>query len=151
MKLIVKKLSETAELPVYGSELSAGLDLRASEDKSIAPNERTCVKTGIAVEWIKNNENDEEPSQFYLRIAPRSGLSVKNGINILAGVVDYPYRGEIGVVLINHGDKEFIIKQGDRIAQAILTRCEIFTEIELSDELSETQRGAGGFGSTGTK
>jgi dUTP pyrophosphatase len=151
MKLIVKKLSETALAPKYGDPGAAGADLYSDEDCVIESGKRKCVGTGICVEWIKNNEHDEEPEQFYLRIAPRSGLSVKSGINVLAGICDVSYRGEIKVVLINHGDTDFIINKGDKIAQMIITRITKFDEIEFADELSATERGEKGFGSTGTK
>lgn len=151
MKLIIKTLSPSALVPTYGSEYAAGLDLYADSEHVVQPNSRVCVSTGIAVEWVKNNENDERPEDFYLRIAPRSGLSFKYGIDVLAGVIDVDYRGEIKVILLNSGDKEFIISKGDRVAQAILTRIIRFSKIEQVDTLSGTQRGEGGFGSTGTK
>ncbi len=151
MRLLIKTLDSSAIVPTYGTDDAAGLDLYANVDLIIPPDTRACVSTGISLEWVKNNELDEEPKNFYLRIAPRSGLAFKNGIDVGAGVVDFGYRGEIKVILFNHGDKEFIISKGDRIAQAILTRIIRFDEISLSDTLSETQRGVGGFGSTGTR
>jgi dUTP pyrophosphatase len=151
MKLIVKQLTETAQIPTYGDEFAAGLDIRSAKDYIIEPKQRECISTGIAIEWIKNNENDENPENFYMRIAARSGLSVKNNIDLGAGVIDSNYRGEIKVVLINNGTEKFIINTGDRIAQGILTRIIRFDEIVLQTDLSETIRGEGGFGSTGIK
>ena len=168
MKLIVKTLTDDAIIPTYGSVDAAGLDLYASSDYLILPNTRDCISTGIAIEWARSNEfqdkfqdkfqdefqdkfQDENPENFYMRIAPRSGLAYKHGIDVGAGVIDFGYRGEIKVILFNHGDNEFIIKKGDRIAQAILTRIIRFSEIITSDTLSDTQRGSGGFGSTGTR
>lgn len=151
MKLIVKPLTETAVIPTYGSNFSAGLDLRADEDCVVEAGKRMCISTGISLQWIKNKEDDEEPENFYMRIASRSGLTIKNGINVGAGVVDADFRGEVKVILFNHNDIDLIVNKGDRIAQAILTRIERFDEIVLSNELSNTERGEKGFGSTGIK
>ena len=151
MKLNIKYLSNDAILPTYGSKYAAGLDLYSSDNYLIKSNSRTCVNTGLALEWVKNNDTDENPEDFYLRIAPRSGLSFKNGIDVLAGVIDYDYRGEIKIILLNTSDTDFVITKGDKIAQAILTRIIKFTEITTSDELNDTSRGEGGFGSTGTR
>lgn len=152
MKLKVKTINSNAKLPTYGSICSAGIDLSSCEDYVIQANSRQAISTGICLEWTKNNENDnEEPSDYYLRIAPRSGLALKNGIDVLAGVIDCDYRGEIKVILQNNGNENFIITKGDRIAQAILTKISRFTEIILTDILEDTIRGEGGFGSTGIK
>jgi dUTP pyrophosphatase len=151
MKLIVKILSNSAVIPTYGSSAAAGLDLYADEDCEIEKGGRRCISTNICIEWVENNQHDENPINFYLRIAPRSGMCVRNGIQTGAGVIDYDYRGEIKVVLINHGEHTFTINKGDRIAQAILTRIIRFSEIILQDELTETDRGKSGFGSTGNK
>lgn len=151
MKLKVKILDSDAKLPTYGSDYAAGLDLYACNNYTIKPNSRECVSTGIALEWVKNNELDENPEDFYLRIAPRSGLSFKNGIDVMAGVIDYDYRGEIKVILLNTSDSEFKICKGDKIAQAILTRIIRFTEITECENLENTTRGEGGFGSTGIR
>lgn len=139
MDLKVKLLSETAQPPTRGSEHAAGLDLYASEGVTILPGNRALVATGIAVEFPPGN---------YLRIAPRSGLAVKQGIDVLAGVVDADYRGEVRVALINLGNKDVVIHEGDRIAQAILEKIEV-PDVVLVDDLSDTSRGAGGYGSTG--
>lgn len=107
------------------------------------------VGTGISVSW-KNDIEGEDPKNYYLRIAPRSGLSVKNNIDIGAGVVDYDYRGEIFVCFINNSlDATYSIKAGDRIAQMILTRIERFNDISIVESHEETNRGENGFGSTG--
>lgn len=151
MKLKIKFLDNDANKPTYGSNYAAGLDLYASQEYTIKPSSRECVNTGIALEWVKNNELDENPEDFYLRIAPRSGLSFKNGIDVMAGVIDYDYRGEIKVILLNTSDREFIINKGDKIAQAILTRILRFDEIDICENLNDTQRGVGGFGSTGIR
>lgn len=149
MKLLVKKLTETAQIPIYGSDYAAGMDLFSSIDIDIAPQSRKLVATGISLSWTNENE-EEDPKNYYLRIAPRSGLSVKNNIDIGAGVVDYDYRGEIFVCFINNSvDKYYSIKKGDRIAQMILTRINRFETVEEVDAHEDTNRGTGGFGSTG--
>ncbi len=138
----IKLLSNEAKVPVRSNSTDAGADVFSSEDLIIGPLERKPVSTGISIEI---------PNGFYGRIAPRSGLAYKNGIDVLAGVVDSSYRGEIKVILFN-SDKEndFEIKKGDRIAQLIIEDHFNF-EFEVAEELSYTQRGSGGFGSTGIK
>lgn len=143
MQLNIKKLYDDSILPQYGSSNAAGLDLTSYIDAVVEPNTRKLISTGISISW--NSENE-----YYMRIAPRSGLSVKNNIDIGAGVVDSDYRGEIFVCFINNDrEKPYIIKKGDRIAQMILTRIERFTNIIVVDEHNNTLRGEGGFGSTG--
>ena len=137
--LRIQKLSDKAILPTRGSEWSAGLDLYASESKTIAPQGRAVVATDIAIAC---------PKGTYGRIAPRSGLAVKHGIDVGAGVVDADYRGPVGVVLFNLGDKPFEVKPGDRIAQLVLEQI-VMAPIEEVEDLEATERGAGGFGSTG--
>ena len=139
MTLLVKRLNEHATLPARGSPLAAGYDLSSSEDVSIPKGTRGLVGTGIAF---------TVPHETYGRIAPRSGLAVKKGIQVGAGVIDRDYTGEVKVVLFNHGDEDFEIKKGDRIAQLIIEKIEM-PEVKLVDELLDTQRGEGGFGSTG--
>ena len=139
MTLLVKRLNEHATLPARGSPLAAGYDLSSSEDVSIPKGTRGLVGTGIAF---------TVPHETYGRIAPRSGLAVKKGIQVGAGVIDRDYTGEVKVVLFNHGDEDFVIKKGDRIAQLIIEKIEI-PEVKLVDELLVTERGEGGFGSTG--
>ncbi len=151
MRLNIKKLSENAQIPVYGSAAAAGMDLFSAVDLVVPPQTRKLVSTGISVSWeTEEDQWDEHPEKYYLRIAPRSGLSVKSNIDIGAGVVDSDYRGEIFVCFINNSlDKEYQIKQGDKVAQMILTRFEQFRDVVLVEEHSETARGDGGFGSTG--
>ena len=137
--LKVKKLTHEARIPTRGSGGAVGYDLYSSDRVVIPPLHRALVGTSIAVAF---------PCGVYGRVAPRSGLAVKHGIQVGAGVVDPDYTGEIKVVLFNHGDRDFHIEKGDRIAQLILEKCET-PEIEEIGTLEETDRGAGGFGSTG--
>ena len=135
----IQLLTPDAKTPVRGSDKAAGMDLHASEDCVINPQERRLVSTGVAVAL---------PNNTYGRVAPRSGLAVKNGIDVLAGVVDEDYRGEVKVALINHGTEPFVVSKGDRIAQLIVESI-LRPVIEVVDNLEETTRGDGGFGSTG--
>ena len=140
MPLGVKKLSYDAILPTRGSDRSVGYDLYSSVDAVVpCQSGNVLVGTGIAISI---------PDGLYGRVVPRSGLAVKHCINVGAGVIDPDYTGEVKVVLFNHGDKDFEVKKGDRIAQLILERCEtpMVKEIGL---LEETLRGSDGFGSTG--
>lgn len=137
----VKKLVEEAKIPVKGSAGAAGFDLFSLENYLLEPGERKLIKTGIAVVL---NEGT------YGRIAPRSGLAFKDGIDVLAGVIDSDYRGEIGVILINLGQKSFGILKEMRIAQLIIEKYDAGAYFVEEEELEETKRGAGGFGSTGT-
>jgi len=139
MSLKVKKLSSDAQLPTRGSDGAAGYDLQSIESCVILPGKRAVVATGISLEL---------PHGVYGRIAPRSGLAVKHGIQVGAGVVDSDYRGEVKVVLFNHDSNPYLIKSGYRIAQLIMERCET-PEVEEIFDTSDTQRGEGGFGSTG--
>lgn len=135
-----KKLHKDAQLPTRGSEGSAGLDVYCIERVDIPAGRQAVLPTGIAVAI---------PYGYYGRIAPRSGLAVKHGIQVHAGVVDSDYRGEIKVALINHGDSTVEFKPGDRIAQMIIERCAMALVPSWVPELLETERGAGSFGSTG--
>lgn len=135
----VKLLSENAYVPTKGSEFSAGYDLYASESSIIPSFNRATIKTDISVMF---------PPNYYLRIAPRSGLASKHGISVGAGVVDQDYAGELKVVLFNHSSTTFTLKKGDRIAQAILEHI-ITPNVTVVDDISETARGSDGFGSTG--
>jgi len=141
MILKIKKLNEEAIIPAYQSELAAGFDLHSIEDCILKPGERKLIKTGLAFEIEKGYE---------VQIRPRSGLAFKHGITVLnsPGTIDADYRGEIMVLLINLGSEEFEIKKGDRIAQGVVAPVVQATFIE-TDELSDTKRGSGGFGSTG--
>ena len=144
MQLFVKKLNEDSVIPTYGSSCAAGLDLYAYGDHVIPANSRIPIPTGISIEWHGSNAQE-----YYMRVAPRSGLSVKKCIDIGAGVVDYDYRGQIFVCFINNGNEEYVINSGDRIAQMILERINRFVQISEIDEHTKTDRGEGGFGSTG--
>lgn len=149
--LEIKQLTDSSTVPTYGSELAAGIDLYADvkhhapdggsgfETITIKPGERKLIKTGIAV---------SVPPGHYGRVAPRSGLAYKSGMDVMAGVIDEDYRGDVGVILINLGDKDFIVHHGDRIAQLITERCTRCV-LRTVDKLSDTARGAGKFGSTG--
>jgi len=138
-RLEFKKLYPAAKLPARGSRFAAGLDLSSIEDQTIRAHERAIVRTGLAV---------AVPHGFYGRIAPRSGLAIKHGLDVLAGVIDSDYRGEIMCALVNHGDESIEIKAGMRVAQ-LLIEAIATPEPCWSEDLSETQRGGGGFGSTG--
>ncbi|GBG83655.1 hypothetical protein CBR_g37457 [Chara braunii] len=137
--LRVKKLSEHAILPSRGTTHSAGYDLASAYD-CVVPARGTClVKTDLSIAI---------PLGTYARIAPRSGLALKKSIDVGGGVVDYDYRGPVGVILFNHSDEDLAIQAGDRVAQLILERIVTPDVVEVED-LDETERGDGGFGSTG--
>ncbi|HVF66804.1 MAG TPA: dUTP diphosphatase [Pyrinomonadaceae bacterium] len=138
-RLLFKRLHPDASLPSRGSAGAAGLDLCAVERVTIAPGARAAVRTGLAVAI---------PVGFYGRVAPRSGLAVRHGIDVLAGVVDSDYRGEILCALVNHGSEPFEIEPGARVAQLVVEAIAT-PEPAWADDLEETERGAGGFGSTG--
>lgn len=138
-QLYVKTLSDDATIPTRGSIEAAGLDLYASQDFTLLPGNRALISTGIAMSFRKG---------FYVRIAPRSGLAVKNGIDVLAGVVDSDYRGEVKVALINLSKDTYVIHKGDRIAQAIMTPVEMCQVVQVY-QLDDSARGEGGYGSTG--
>ena len=136
--LNVQRVHPKSKLPTRGSLEAAGYDLYSVVSKTVQPGERAMVSLGIII---------QVPQGTYGRIAPRSGLAVKQGIDVLAGVVDRDYRGDVNVVLINHGHEEFHISVGDRIAQLVLEKIECPEAVEAC--LDETRRGQGGFGSTG--
>ena len=133
-----KKLDERAVLPKRGSVLAAGLDVCSIDDIEIGPRRRIVAKTGLAVAI---------PPGFYGRIAPRSGLASKHGLDVLAGVIDSDYRGEICCLLYNTGDEPIRLAAGSKICQLILEQI-ITPEPAWATDLDETARGAGGFGST---
>jgi dUTP pyrophosphatase len=137
--LKVKLLNEHAVAPERGSVGAIGYDLFASDNTIIPMGAYGMVPTGIAVAI---------PEGHYGRVAPRSGLAAKNGIDVLAGVIDADYRGEVKVILINHGREPLRVERGQRIAQLILERASVFP-VKLCAELDDTQRGESGFGSTG--
>ena len=138
-RLLFKRLHPEARLPSRGSARAAGLDLCAVERVTLAPGGRAAVRTGLAVSI---------PEGFYGRVAPRSGMAVRHGIDVLAGVIDADYRGEILCALVNHGDAPFEIEPGARIAQLVVESIAT-PDPSWADDLEETTRGAGGFGSTG--
>lgn len=133
------------DLPQYETEASAGVDLRAniSEPFTLQSLERNIIKTGLFLEI---------PEGYEAQVRPRSGLAIKHGITVLnsPGTIDADYRGEIGVILINLSKDPFVIEDGDRIAQLVFSKVKQ-AEWKLTEELSETDRGTGGFGSTGKK
>ena len=133
------RLHPAARLPVRGSERAAGLDLCSIEDVTLEAGARAAVRTGLAV---------AVPEGFYGRIAPRSGLAVNHGLDVLAGVIDSDYRGEIVCALVNHGRETLTLEAGRRVAQLIVEAI-ITPEPAWADSLEETARGASGFGSTG--
>ena len=138
--LLVKKTCNASKLPARSTEGAAGYDLYSVEDKMIYQGGRDAISVGICI---------QVPPGTYGRIAPRSGLAVKHGIDVLAGVVDEDYRGVVKVVLVNHGDEDFLVNVGDRVAQLVIEKIatpEIKHVISFDEE---TQRGEGGFGSTG--
>ena len=135
----IQKLKSNATVPTRGSTAAAGLDFYATDHVTIMPGDRQLISTGIAVAMTKGT---------YLRLAPRSGLAVKHGIDVLAGVVDSDYRGEVKILLVNLGKWPFSILPGDKIAQGIP---EVIAEesIKVVNKLEDTKRGEQGFGSTG--
>ena len=132
-------------LPSYATEQSAGMDLRANIDEPIVlkPMQRQIVKTGLFMAL---------PPGYEAQVRPRSGLALKHGITVLnsPGTIDSDYRGEVVVLLINLGDKDFVINDGERIAQMVIAKHETVSFV-LTEELDETERGAGGYGHTGVK
>lgn len=138
-ELGVQRLTQNAVIPTRGSAAAVGYDLYSNEAVTICAGSHGIVGTGIAFRL---------PDGAYGRVAPRSGLAAKRGIAVGAGVIDPDYTGEVSVVLFNHGKLDFEIKEGDRIAQLVLERCETLPIREL-ESLEETDRGSGGFGSTG--
>lgn len=147
LELQIKKLDNFADLalPQYETDLAAGVDMRAaiSEPIVLAPTERALIPTGLAMAL---------PAGYEAQIRPRSGLAYKHGISVVnsPGTIDADYRGEVKILLINHGDQAFTIERGERIAQMVIAPV---TQVQFNvvDALDETERGAGGYGSTGVK
>jgi len=137
--LVPTQLGAGAALPEYGSAGAAGADLRACEAVVIAPGARAAVATGVRLEL---------PPGHVGLVWPRSGLAVRHGIDTLAGVIDSDYRGEVKVVLVNHGEEPFAIAPGDRIAQLLVQAVER-ARFVAAEQVAATERGSGGFGSTG--
>jgi len=142
-RVLIKKLNPAVKLPVYKTSGASGMDLMAFIEKpiKITPNSSYLVPTGLAMAFLEDYE---------VQIRPRSGLAAKNNITVLntPGTIDSDYRGEIKIILFNHGKEDFIINNKDRVAQMILTPV-IKMELEEVDNLPDTLRGEGGFGSTG--
>ncbi|MBU3176758.1 dUTP diphosphatase [Clostridium estertheticum] len=141
LNLKVKKINELAILPQYAHEGDAGLDLFSVEEKIIMPGETVLVHTGIQIELPKDTE---------AQIRPRSGLALNNSITVLntPGTIDEGYRGEIGIILINHSKIDFRVEKNMKIAQMVIKPVLKVSIVEV-DELNSTERGKGGFGSTG--
>ncbi|MFN1834289.1 dUTP diphosphatase [Balneola sp. MJW-20] len=146
-KVIFQKLDHAKDLPLpsYESASAAGMDIRAAltERLVIRPGERVLVPTGLKMAL---------PHGYEAQIRPRSGLAIRNGITMLntPGTIDADYRGEVKVIAINHGEKEFAVEHGDRIAQMVIAPVVQF-EVQEAEDLEDTERGSGGFGSTGVK
>lgn len=141
LELKIRKINEEAKLPEYAHEGDAGLDLFSVDDITILPGESKLIKTGIQIELPRDTE---------AQVRPRSGLALKNQITVLntPGTIDEGYRGEVGVILINHGKEQFHVEKGMKIAQMVIKPVLKVTIKEVV-ELTDTTRGKGGFGSTG--
>ncbi len=143
VKVLIKKLNPAVKLPEYKTSGASGMDLTAFLDKSINVKSKTSslIPTGISVAFLEDYE---------IQIRPRSGLAAKNNVSVLntPGTIDSDYRGEIKVIIYNHGNTDFVINNGDRIAQMVLSPV-VKMELEETNDLPETIRGEGGFGSTG--
>ena len=143
VKILIKKLDPAVKLPEYKTDGASGMDITAFIKKpiEIKPKSSTLVSTGLSVAFSEDYE---------IQIRPRSGLAAKNNISVLntPGTIDSDYRGEIKVIIYNHGNDDFIIKNGDRIAQMVLVPV-VKMELEEASDLPKTIRGTGGFGSTG--
>ena len=143
VKVLIKKLDQEAEIPSYKTKGASGRDLMAFIDQPIklAPQSSCLVPTGLSVAFSE---------EYEIQIRPRSGLAVKNNISVLntPGTIDSDYRGELKIILFNHGNDEFIVNNNDRVAQMVLMPV-LKIDFEEVDELPKTLRGSGGFGSTG--
>ena len=143
VKVLIKKLDPAIKLPEYKTDGASGMDLVAflKESVNVKPKTSLLIPTGLSVAF---------PKEYEIQIRPRSGLAAKNNISVLntPGTIDSDYRGEIKVIIYNHGNKDFIVNNGDRIAQMILAPV-VKMKLEETNDLPETIRGVGGFGSTG--
>ncbi len=143
VKVLIKKLDPAVEIPTYKTQGASGMDLMAFIDQPIklSPKNSCLVPTGLSIAFSK---------EYEVQIRPRSGLAAKNNISVLntPGTIDSDYRGEIKIILFNHGNSEFVINNKDRVAQMILTPVNKM-DLEEVENLPETLRGKGGFGSTG--
>jgi dUTP pyrophosphatase len=141
--IAVKRLDHAGDLPLpcYETAGSAGMDVRAAEELVIAPSKRGLIGTGFAFAI---------PAGYEIQVRPRSGLALKKGVSIpnTPGTIDSDYRGELKIILINHGEEDFVIQRGDRIAQIVVAPVQRGNLVEV-DNLDDTARGSGGFGSTG--
>ncbi|HIH37542.1 dUTP diphosphatase [Candidatus Woesearchaeota archaeon] len=136
----IQRIDKDIDLPSYAHPGDAAFDLRSREEKTIMPGELVIIKTGLKMEI---------PEGYFGNIRDRSGLAAKHGLHCLAGVVDSHYRGEVGVVMTNLGKEAFTVEKNMRIAQMLIQKVE-HAALQETDEVSETKRGEGGFGSTGT-
>ena len=143
MRMEIVKTDKELPTPKYAHFGDAGMDLYSAAEYTLQPGERKLIPTGLKI---------AVPYGFEVQVRPRSGLALKHGVSVIntPGTIDHQYRGEMGVVLINHGKEPFEIKKGERIAQMVLNKVE-FMHLEEVEALTETDRGAGGFGSTGSK
>jgi len=141
MRVNIMRVDKELPLPSYAHDGDAGVDLYSSEDYVLKPGETKLISSGIKI---------EVPKEYEAQIRPRSGLALKNSVTVLntPGTIDHQYRGIVGIILINHGKNDFQIKKGERIAQMVFNKIESVDFQEL-EELSDTKRGDGGFGSTG--
>ena len=142
MTLKFKKINPDAIIPAYAHPSDAGMDIRSVEDLTIPAGKRALVHTGLVMAL---------PPMYEAQVRPRSGLALKHGITVLntPGTIDAGYRGEVGVILANFGDEDFKVSKGDKIAQVVIAPVTQPDEIVEIEEIDETDRGAGGFGSTG--
>ncbi len=143
MTVQFKRIHPDAVLPAYAHEGDAGMDLRSVEDLVLPPGKRSLIRTGLVMAL---------PAGYEAQVRPRSGLALKHGVTVLnsPGTIDAGYRGEVGVILANHGEAPFEIKSGDRIAQLVIASVVSATVVEVA-ELAASERGEGGFGSTGVR
>ena len=141
MKVKFRRIDPSAELPTYAHPGDAGMDIRSIEELTIAPGARALVHTGLVMML---------PSGYEAQVRPRSGLALKNGVTVLntPGTIDEGYRGEVGVILVNFGSEPFKVEKGAKIAQMVIAPC-TRAEIVETDEVDDTVRGTGGFGSSG--
>ena len=141
MKLAVRRIDPAAQLPTYAHPGDAGMDVRSIEELTLAPGARALVRTGLVFQL---------PPDAEAQVRPRSGLALRHGVTVLnsPGTIDAGYRGEVGVVLVNLGQEPFRVEKGMKIAQVVVAHV-VRAEIEEVFETDETDRGAGGFGSTG--
>ena len=142
MTLRFKRVHPDAVLPSYAHPSDAGMDVRSIEDLTLAPGKRALVRTGLVMLL---------PPSYEAQVRPRSGLALKNGVTVLnsPGTIDSGYRGEVGVILINLGDADFTVRKGDKVAQLVIAPV-TQPEVVETHEIDETDRGVGGFGSTGS-